>query len=434
MGISAPFGMANGTAGAAGSTGLAGTATITGTSQVTIYSTIYQAAGGAQATASEAAAVGTGAESGDTCGGTSTVTVNGPAVTVTVTGGAAPAESAVAVPSPASVEAGAPPVASSVTPEAIPSGPASTSQALAEAETAAPIPANTEAKVVPSSSSAAEVKAPSAAVAAASVASSAVATPQVKAATSSGATSSGSKRGLVMPIAGKDTPSLVAAFNNQPKISWTCNWFSIPPDGLSDHIEYVPQDYGIKQSEAGWWDTNAKKAVSEGHKNFLSFGEPGADTTAADERMGAQEAANLWLKEMQPYAEQGVNVGAPGNLQSPVDFDYLESFLSYCTGCDIGFIALHWVWSATKTDQFKVTVNNATRIASGMGKKVWIDNLQAYGSDADQHNFYAEILPWLDSNDLVERYAILTPDRTTGGGLLNQDGSISDLGVFFATV
>jgi len=55
-----------------------------------------------------------------------------PTVTVTVTGDAAPAESAAAItPASATIEAGAPPKAASVTPEAALVGPTSTSQVLA---------------------------------------------------------------------------------------------------------------------------------------------------------------------------------------------------------------------------------------------------------------------------------------------------------------
>lgn len=146
-----PYNMGNATSGAAGTgtgSGLVGTAAITGTSYVIIQSTIYQTAVGAPAeSASQAAATGgagsatgSGDESGDTCRGTVTVTY-APTITVTVTGDAAPAKSAAAAPtSSAIVEAGAPPMASSITPEAALAGPASTSQVLAQAETAAAIP------------------------------------------------------------------------------------------------------------------------------------------------------------------------------------------------------------------------------------------------------------------------------------------------------
>jgi len=65
------------------------------------------------------------------------------------------------------------------------------------------------------------------------------------------------------------------------------------------------------------------------------------------------------------------------------------------------------------------------------GKPVWIDNFQASGTNEEQQQWLSQVLPWLESNDAVERYAYLSPDRSTGTGFLNADGSMSSLGEFY---
>ncbi|MCJ1273490.1 hypothetical protein MMC21_001282 [Puttea exsequens] len=455
-----PYALGNETAGIAGSGTGTGLPSITRSiySTITIENTIYETLAGPSEVASQAAASGSPGgesgpgESGDQCPAVVTVTVS-PTITVTVTADDSPAESAAAVVTPSAIpEAGPPPTLS------MPAGPASTDSALANAETAANIPENegptltsipapfSSANSAPmqaygpsipfvqaSSPSLAEAATSAAAAPAQAATTSAAAVPPPTGSTSSAGTA-GSKRGIMLPAGMADTPFLTSAFNDAEKISWCGNWYSSGPPKLNSRIEFVPQNYGKDSDTDGTWTKNAEKAEAQGAKYFLSFGEPG--TPNAKLYMDAQDAANLWIKEMQPYATKGVSVGAPGNLQNVVDFDYLTDFLAACDklGCDIGFIAVHWFWSAAPghVSGFKDVINNATRIANG--KPVWLDNFQATGTNAAQQEFLGEVVPWLEQNEGVARYAYVSTDRTTGTGFLNADGSISSLGTYYANL
>lgn len=246
----------------------------------------------------------------------------------------------------------------------------------------------------------------------------------------------GSKRGIL--ASGADQDALVSAFDNSTKITWLCNWYSAPPGNLGSHIEFVPQDYGKESNTAPKyeWTTNAKKAIASGAKYFLGFGEPEApDTPTMHTNMNPQDAVTLFMSDLQPYAEQGIKVGAPAVLQPDPDLKWLKQFLGLCdtAGCKISFIAIHWVWSATpsqRVQDFKDTVNNV--IAMANGKPVWVDNFQASGTNEEQQQWLSQVLPWLETNNAVERYAYLSPDRSTGTGFLNADGSMSSLGEFYA--
>lgn len=246
------------------------------------------------------------------------------------------------------------------------------------------------------------------------------------------ASSSSGKRGIL--ASGSDTALLVAAFNHSSKITWLVDWYSAPPPNLDSHIEFVPQNYG-KQSDIApkfEWTANAKNAIKKGDKYFLSFGEP--ETPNDKLHMEPQEAVDLFMKEMQPYAGS-VTLGAPSVTQPDRDLAWLSEFLDLCdaAGCSIGFVCVHWIWSASEAhiQDFKNVVTKAIGIAKG--KPVWVDNFAASGTNAEQQNFLNGVLPWLDANDAVGRYAYVSPSRSTGTGFLNADGSISSLGEFYAT-
>ena len=241
----------------------------------------------------------------------------------------------------------------------------------------------------------------------------------------------GNKRGIFAP--GRESKPIVAAFNKFPKVTWVANWYSGPPPDLDSHIEFVPQNYG-KQSDIApdfGWTHNAKRAIEKGAKNFISFGEP--ETPNDKLHMEPQEAVDLFLQKMQPYAND-VRLGSPTVTQPDRDLAWLSQFLDLCdaAGCSISFVCVHWIWEASeeRIEDFKSTITKAIKIAKG--KPVWVDNFQANGSDEEQRKFLSGVLPWLESNPDVERYAYVSPARSTGTGFLNADGSISPLGEFYA--
>ena len=198
-------------------------------------------------------------------------------------------------------------------------------------------------------------------------------------------------------------------------------------------MQFVPQNYGKQSDLDGGWTSNAKKAVAAGEKYFLSFGEPG--TPNKDLYMDPQDAVTLFMEKMQPYADQGVSIGAPGTLQNDVDFAWLTSFLDLCdkAGCKIGFLAMHWFWDTDHVQGFKDTL--ARTIVLAKGKPVWVDNFHADGTVDQQKEFLKEVVPYLDTQDQVARYAYVPSDRGKGESFLNDgDGKLSELGAYYANL
>ena len=448
--VGAPFGLSNATVGASGS-GTVGTNYQTRVVQNTLYHTI-------NASPIESASTA-GDSSPDTCGSTSTVTIN-PTTTVTVTGDGVPSESG--------IESSASEIASSVAAVTSSSAPESVTPVVTASpkgdpvapieSSSAPVPtqAATSASVTPSvtpvqSTSAAPV------ASASSTAAAAPSTPPsgnsnadyckydgqgTTPPTWSGANYTGgvkgTKRGIVF-VAGStdDKKALVTQIANpDANVHWLGNYYSGPPgDALAPHVEFVPQMYGLQSTND--WFRNADASLKNHTKYFLSFGEPG--TPNKDLHQDAVPAAQFYMDQMQKYTTEGVTVGAPGCLGGPQDWQWDQQFLCRCQtlGCNIGFIAGHWFDVAAPLEQqlerAKGTVN--TYIAVAKGKPVWMDNIWAKGTPAEQQAFMDAMIPWLEDNPAIQRYGWVPQDADNdGNGFVYPNGEVTETGKHFMTM
>lgn len=276
--------------------------------------------------------------------------------------------------------------------------------------------------------------------------------PEAKAPTTPTTPSAGSKRGILIDNSVSST--WVKALNANPgKISWAGNWFSKGPDDLTPKINFVPQMYrgtsdDSKPNEAPHpWTTNADKAVQAGQKYFLSFGEPNTNGTADGKStyMSPQTGAETFMKYMNRYAVQnGVRIGSPGTLGSPLDLGWQNDFLDACAGlgCKIGFVGCHWVSpcgdaSAQKlADTFWGTVEDYKAIARkhsnqyGGDLKVWVDNFGMTCGDAKKVRDFLEIVvPKLEQDEMIEKYMFVSFDWQY---FVDGSGGMTELGKRYA--
>lgn len=420
----APYGLGNGTA-TFGSSGLL--TAPTGSAGKAIYSTVVITNAAQHKTIVESAPAslneaGTSIALTDSCTQATVTLTENSTVTVTVSAlGSGTSEPAIPTQAPVPVQAGSSSPVESVTASPI------------EASSSTPLPivnsamtlAALGAKPSSSTSTPAVADTPTTVAAAPVVAPTSSGSSTVAPGTSS---TKATKRGII--VSGTDTDAITAAFANT-KVAWLGNWYSGPPPNLTPAMgmTYVPQLYSPQFIEDGSWGNNAKKGVAEGDKYFMSFGEP------KPSGMTPETAVTYWMQTMEPYAAQGVSLGTPGNLQNPGDFEWLGNFLDLCetAGCTIGFVCVHWFWTAGPNGQqdFKNAVNKATSAAKG--KPVWVDNFGANGDAAGQIEFLTNMIPWLEENDSVARYGYLGLNRTQGGFLPETGNELSDLGKFYAT-
>lgn len=439
-----PYGFNNAT-GAAGSTGLYASSTATLNPDAASSSDVSPfhgkdkpdtaAAAGSSTAASDVSepdatgaadaqsAAGASGAAGSCGAPTVTVTVN-PTVTVTAGSGAsAPADTQSAPESSVqAVSAGqsAPPsdVASAAPIESSPVAPAKTS-AAAEAEPSKK-----------ASPTAAQQESSATAIPTAAASSAAASAPANNAVPATNKAGQNPKRGIM--ASGRDQHPLTAAFGNT-KVSWLGDWYSGPPTNLPDSLSFVPQLYDNKSMDS--WGSNYPKALARGEKYFLSYGEPEAA------HWPAAEAAATFMKQIQPVANQGGIIGSPPCLQNDGDRRWVSEFLGNCTECSIGFISLHWMWNATpeNVQSFKDTVAKYKAIADG--RPLWVDNFAAHGSVEAQKQFLGEVVPWMDSQDYIQRYAYVPMNKDAGeeniddaNGMVDNNGKITELGTYYANL
>ncbi|KAE9367655.1 glycoside hydrolase family 128 protein [Stipitochalara longipes BDJ] len=117
-----------------------------------------------------------------------------------------------------------------------------------------------------------------------------------------------------------------------------------------------------------------------------------------------------------PFSKS-VNIGMPkvlwnnagsssgGNYDSAIWTHY---FVGNCTACHFDFIAIHYYQDCDPADGqsgaewFQANVTNAYETFK---LPVWITEFQCYGNDVQQVSFLQKVLPWMDSQSYVERYA-----------------------------
>ena len=247
---------------------------------------------------------------------------------------------------------------------------------------------------------------------------SASAAPVASSVSSSGSYNSG-KRGLAY-----NSAKLTNAFAGS-SMSWAYNWANNPDGTLDSSIEFVPMLWGQKMYKG--WDDAAKSALAAGAKNLMSFNEP---DLAAQANMDSATAAADHIKYMNPYAGQArigspaVTNGGPTGGTDGMGLGWMQNFFDKCAGqCKVDFLTFHWYDSANNVAYFKNYVEDVIEMAKKNGvNKVWLTEFAAAGSDDEVAKFLGEVLPWMDSNDAIERYAYFMCEE----GKLVSGSAISD--------
>jgi len=160
----------------------------------------------------------------------------------------------------------------------------------------------------------------------------------------------------------------------------------------------------------------------------MSFNEPDLSSQA---NLAYTDAAAGYKKYMMPFAAKA-KLGSPAvtNGAAPMGLTYLKNFISACSGCQIDFVPIHWYDSASNVAYFKQYVQDAYN--AGGKKPIWITEFQASGSADQQNAFLKEVLPWLDAQDYVQRYAWFMAG--SGSGQLLSGTALSEIGNTYKTL
>jgi len=332
-----------------------------------------------------------------------TTTTEEMTVYVTPSAVAAPIESTIFASSvvPSYAPVAAPSSSTPVAPVAASSSPAYVAPAASSSAAISEAAANLftyspTAVVAPTSTIVVSVPAPAATSVApveqkAPVYSSSVAATTTAAAASGSPAAAGGKRGIAYATAAQATPLI-------GKTQWAYNWAS-NNNGLASGVEYLPMLWSSDSEKTNTWTSDANKALSNGATAILGFNEPD-DTQQAN--MSPQEAATAYMQYITtPYAGKAKLVSpAVTNGGGSMGLSWLSTFMGLCTSCQIDAVAIHWYDVSTNIAYFQSHIEQAH---TQSGLPVYLTEFGT--TDGNDEAFLAAVLPWLDAQDYVERYA-----------------------------
>jgi len=182
----------------------------------------------------------------------------------------------------------------------------------------------------------------------------------------------------------------------------------------------------------GIWAGNVNTSMAQGSSYALGFNEPdqcGGGGACMTNASATAASYKTWMNGL----PSSLKLGAPAvtNGGSPMGLTYLQDFLGNCTGCRVDFCTVHWYDSYWNTGYFKNHINDAYA-ACGSSRPIWITEFAPVdGTDDDKAGFLNTVLPWLDAQPFVQRYAY---QMASAGALLTADGkNLSSIGSVYAT-
>lgn len=198
-------------------------------------------------------------------------------------------------------------------------------------------------------------------------------------------------------------------------VSWYYNWGA--QSSLQTPVAFVPMAFG------------GRTLPAQHSPVLLGFNEPDHPRQS---HLSVTTALELW-PQLRARARR---LGAPAMAGDPVDGDWLPVFMRANPSVD--FTTLHW-YKGANAKRFKRDVQ---ALCDRYGLPVWItefapataaqarDNPQRH-SQEEVNAFIDEVLPWLEHNSCVERYA--WHDAKTGtSALWDSQGQLTETGRRYA--
>lgn len=240
---------------------------------------------------------------------------------------------------------------------------------------------------------------------------------------SSHSSSSGKKRGAAY----NDATLLPGFASSNSQVSWAYNWAS-STSPIPSGLEYVPLLWGMQDEFTSVWNAHADAALASGSSHLMSFNEPDFSGQA---NLGVSAAVAGYMQYMQPYASKA-QLGTPAvtNGASPMGLTYLSAFITALedAGGSYDFCAFHWYDSASNVAYFKNYMQEASSACKG--KPIWVTEIGASGSADEQNTFLQTVMPWMDQQGYIGRYAYF---MVAPGNLISSGTELSTLGETFAS-
>ncbi|TLD35145.1 glycoside hydrolase family protein [Venturia nashicola] len=210
-------------------------------------------------------------------------------------------------------------------------------------------------------------------------------------ASTSTTSSVGGKRGIAYNL--PDMAKLLIG-----KSQWAYNWGS-SNGGLASGVEFLPMLWGAGTEKTGTWVKDATAGIAAGATALLGFNEPDHPEQA---NMSPDAAATAYKTHITDNFAGKAKLISPAvtNGGGSMGLTWLSSFMSACTDCKIDAVAIHWYDSSSNVDYFKSHILDAH---TKTGLPVYLTEFGT--TDGNDQAFLASVLPWLDSQDYVQKYA-----------------------------
>ncbi|KAI9785885.1 MAG: hypothetical protein M1835_003209 [Candelina submexicana] len=160
---------------------------------------------------------------------------------------------------------------------------------------------------------------------------------------------------------------------------------------------------------------------------YIGLNEPDVSQTGQVSITPAAAAAGF-KQYMQPFAGK-IKLGGPAiSGQGSLAFTWLSQFYAACSGCTIDFQPFHVLTSSGASVASSVayieSYTNQAISASG-GRPVWLSELALNGASTnDKISILQQVMPWLDNNANVFRYAYFYVADLVTNNVLNTLGNV----------
>ncbi|GAA5871383.1 hypothetical protein JCM3774_005585 [Rhodotorula dairenensis] len=217
-----------------------------------------------------------------------------------------------------------------------------------------------------------------------------------------------------------------AKLTTKLNIQWAYNWDQRPNGGLNPGVDYVPMLWG--PSHASTWFENANAALARGSTYLLAFNEPDLETQA---NMDVGESVRAWKEYMSPFAGRAkLGSMAVTNGPDPKGISYIKRFFEACPECEreCHMAVIHWYDSAQNVAYFKRYLQDTHDL---LHKPIWLTEFQGSGTVEQQQAFLREVIPWMEAQDYIERYAGF--GDFVGTYVADESGTLTPLGETYSS-
>ena len=240
---------------------------------------------------------------------------------------------------------------------------------------------------------------------------------------------------------GKTETSGGVSYAQDMNASWYYNWTAT--GDTSTTIEFVPMVHTWTGSGVFSKIDNLKNKVS----HLLGFNEPDNDHEAGSR--GILKNPVTAADEYEKLLPTGLRLGSPVTTQNnDLNSVWLEPFLSeaYHLDVKVDYIAVHWYdWDSNPKNTrgadpdhiFNRFKNDLLAIHAKYGLPIWVTEFNAnpWRWTYVQKGFMEKALPWLESQNFIERYAwfeCFQVDSVKARCNLKENGSLTDLGSYYS--